>query len=482
MSTDKRNWKIIYSDYSGPEKKAVELINKEMGSIILRDAGAYTLHVLECEKADRAVTDKNAVILGTYYENEIIRNYINLSEIPENGYVVKVMDSDASDDLKLVIITALSQQNIFYGAVDFVDDYFNMAAPKRGSLTFGDELFDHRLPDYYKAASPSIETRSIFTWGHPINDYMAYIDNMARLRLNELIIWNDYVPVNAGEIVQYAHEYGIKVIWGYSWGWSRNCKEIDFDNIDTVIDEAVKKYETEYANAAGDGIYFQSFTELRDEYIGEKLIAEAVTDFVNKTADCILKKYPALDIRFGLHATSVKNHLEFLKQIDKRVTIIWEDCGAFPYDYEPSVKNSGEFEKALEFTNAILGLREGCSDGVLYKGQVTLDWVGEHFAHQSGPFILGRASQKLIDNDIELLKPLWKPFQSQWLTNGIYAHKMTQYIKSIKGSGSMIGMAAQLAGGIWFPEALCAHIIWNCDKSYDDILTSVSAMRYVKMV
>ena len=47
---DKRNWKIIYSDYSGMEKKAVELVSKEMGALILRDKGVYTIHVLACEK------------------------------------------------------------------------------------------------------------------------------------------------------------------------------------------------------------------------------------------------------------------------------------------------------------------------------------------------------------------------------------------------------------------------------------------------
>ena len=45
---DKRNWKIVFSSYSGMEKKAVELIYKEMGALILRDQNRYTIHVLEC--------------------------------------------------------------------------------------------------------------------------------------------------------------------------------------------------------------------------------------------------------------------------------------------------------------------------------------------------------------------------------------------------------------------------------------------------
>ena len=70
---DKRNWKIIYTSYKGMEKKAVELINKEMGALILRDAGIYRIHVLPCEQVNNAVIDKNVVVVGLYDENEIIR-------------------------------------------------------------------------------------------------------------------------------------------------------------------------------------------------------------------------------------------------------------------------------------------------------------------------------------------------------------------------------------------------------------------------
>ena len=45
-----RNWKLIYGSYAGLEKKAIELINKEMGALILRDPGRYTIHVLPLEQ------------------------------------------------------------------------------------------------------------------------------------------------------------------------------------------------------------------------------------------------------------------------------------------------------------------------------------------------------------------------------------------------------------------------------------------------
>ena len=44
-------------------------------------------------------------------------------------------------------------------------------------------------------------------------DYRGFFENMARLKLNEIIIWNDYAPTNGREIVAYAHSLGIRVIW-----------------------------------------------------------------------------------------------------------------------------------------------------------------------------------------------------------------------------------------------------------------------------
>ena len=106
---DKRNWKIVYSNYAGIEKKAIELVYKEMGSIILRDKGRYTIHTLECEKAEKAILNKNAVVIGKYDENEIIRKFIKEEEIPHDGYVVKVIDNPENPDWKLVLITAKNQ-------------------------------------------------------------------------------------------------------------------------------------------------------------------------------------------------------------------------------------------------------------------------------------------------------------------------------------------------------------------------------------
>lgn len=479
----KRNWKIVYTDFSGMERKAVELISKELGALVLREKGVYRINVLPIEKMG-APLDRNAVVVGLYSENELIRKYIKESDIPDNGYVIKVFDNPDDISLKLVLITANEKHNLFYGAVEFVDDYFVKAAPINvNGLRQVDEIFDkENIPDYFCASAPAIKTRAIFTWGHPINDYRHYIDNMARMKLNQLIIWNDFVPLNAKDIVEYAHSYGIQVIWGYAWGWTPHCQDIDLnvDYMDELSDAVVEQYEREYRDIPGDGIYFQSFTELHEDYLGGLLVAEAVTDFVNKTAEKLLNKYPDLYIQFGLHAWSVENHLEFISKVDKRVEIMWEDCGAFPYDYEPAVASREEFDKAVELTDKIINLRNEGAKSVLFKGNMVLDW--ERFAHQSGPFIMGEASKSIIEHDIQMLKPIWRNFQSQWYKEGKYAFEMAKHIADKTNGEMTVGIAGQFAGGHWFSEALCAQILWECNGSYEEILDKVSKRRCIDFV
>lgn len=480
---DKRNWKILYTNYEGLEKKAVDLINEELGGYILRDKGRYTIHVLACEKENGTLPDSNSVIIGVYKNSTILKKYINENEIPEDGYVVKVMDNPENSELKLVLITAKAPREVFYGAVEFADDFPVKVAPESGSLRFIDEAFDQKLPDYYSASAPKTKKRAVFTWGNPINDYKDYIQNIARMRLNQLIMWNDFLPINAKEVVEYAHEYGIEVIWGFAWGWSRKCDTIDIGALDALTQSVIDKYEKEYADTNADGIYFQSFTELTQDRINGKLIAEVVVDFVNKTASKLLEKHPGLYIQFGLHATSVKDHMEYIAKVDPRVEIMWEDCGAtcpFSNSLEPGTNE--EIQRVEKFTDEMISLRENGGVSMLYKGLSLLDWRGDNFVHQCGPFVLGRAGKKIVEHDREVMKPLWRSIQAQWYKNGIYVYNLTKHIYENNRKDITIGMAGQFAGGHWFPVAFCSQMLWSCDEPYEEIMEKVTKRRVVDLV
>ena len=493
---DKRDWQIYYSSYEGPQKRAVELVSRDIGKYILRDQGIYAYHVLACESVGQGEHSEgggivkgrgmvegirtNAVVLGTLEENAILQKYIRPCEVPKNGYVVKVMDNPECAGRKLALLCGDSPTEVFYGAADFVDDYLAGAVPVFDAyIHLKNELFLHPLPDYFVATAPDFQTRSVFTWGHPINDYRTYIADLARLKLNQLIIWNDFLPVNAEDVVAYAHSFGMEVLWGFAWGWNQKCGEADVQNLEALKDSIIEQFNHSYRGRCGDGIYFQSFTELPFDRIGETVIAQAVTRLVNMTAGEILAQNPGLHIQFGLHASSVKDHLEDIAVVDERVEIVWEDCGSFPYK-ACGMQFTDDNDEKLALTDRISGLRQNGKYGLVYKCQVTMDWSRGRMEHQAGSYVMGKMSQELMTHDEKILRPAWRVYGVEWLKYGEEAWRLTRQIHEKSGGGANMCLAGMFSGGIWFPTALCAQMFWNCHEPYDVIQRKVLLRDWIR--
>ena len=471
-------WKLIYNSFEGMQRRAVELLHKQLGARVLRDGNIYTLHVLPIEREGAPLVQSN-VVVGRYDQSPLIRAHIARQDIPAGGYAVRVMANPEQPGGNLVLITGGSDREVFYGATDFVFDYLPGAAPRNSSLLNSWDTFARPLPDYFHASAPAIRHRGVWTWGHPINDYREYIENMAYMRLNQLTLWNDHLPLNAADIIAYAHSYGIEVIWGFAWGWSTNCARIDLDQLPAVTAQVAENFREVYAPLNVDGIYFQSFTELHQESINGRLIAREVTDFVNATAAELYRTHPELKIQFGLHATSVRNHLNEIARIDPRVEIVWEDCGPAPYNHFLAYAEQDEaaFAGNVRFTDQMIDLRPDGKSAFAYKGHVGMDWT--RFVHQSGPYILGEASRELIEHDRRIVAPMWRMTQAGWLKYGEQTHRMTRHIADKTGGDISICAVGRFAGGCWYPLALTAQLLWDPREAYADVSARVAGRSYV---
>lgn len=480
-------WKIVFSNFSGMERKAVELLNDEAGKNIIRAKGVYTLYVFSVEKESaQTKIEHSAFVVGEWKNSPFIQRFVEKDEIAENGYLLKIIDNPEREDESIVIITAHEARNLFYGASAFFDVYAPYYAPDGGGLKFSNSLFDQKLPTATYASAPQTQTRGVFSWGHCINDYKTYIRDMARLGLTQLILWNDFKPLNAKDVVDYAHEYGIELIWGFAWGWSKGgCRQttsLSDEYLAQLKAQVLDKFENEYAGE-GDGIYFQSFTERKDEAIGGKLIADVVTDFVNDTASELWKRYPTLRIQFGLHATSVRSHLSAIARVDKRVEILWEDGGEFPFNFGnaritdyPAYEK--EFQKTLEFTKEILLLRGlDAPTGIVYKGFMKLNWL--QFTNQSGTYILGENGEELQSHDRALRTDAWRALSADWMRNGDYALQFTKFIHALTNGKVNLCMAGTFDGGTYFPQAVCAEMFWASNREYPDVMKAAMDKNFV---
>ncbi len=381
--------------------------------------------------------------------------------VPENGYRIKV-ETPASG-MQHVFIEGDSPVSLGYGVMDFCHRYLprarisgTVANPYYYRALFADDF----LPPEEWASAPRILRRGLWTWGLAVYDWRGYLDNMARMRLNEVIIWNDFAPLNGNEIVAYAHTLGIRVIWGYAWGWDTTMR---LDTSEDATQRIVETYEREYASLGGDGIYFQSFTETSRETLDGVLIAVAVVRFVNRTASRLLEKHHGLRLQFGLHADSVKKHLDIVAGVDPRVEIIWENCGGFPY--HSCAGTIGDAEAAKAFTGALLALRPGAAAGAVFKGMTQLNWP--LFKHQAGPELLGCASESAIESRLPSVRRIWRYLSGEWLDHGeicrnimrLYAHQAGTAVYNLVEDGLF-------EREIPLPAALYAELAWDCEQDW----------------
>ena len=448
------------------QKRAV----RELTTILLD----YTLDYPICTEYQESLDTKNCrcIYIGTKENNPYIkRNSIAELSDPE-AYAIEVKNDTA-------VIEGYDDAGVIYGVLDFYNKYI-VKFEHPDTDEYWTNIFEKDiLPDFKHLSAPSIKERGLWTWGHVIYDYQGYFDNMLKLKMNSVVIWNDFVPTNAKEIVEYAHSCNIKLYWGFSWLWDVDCLKFDLSKLDGESEKIFEKYEKEYAFSGADGIYFQTFTETKQEYIGGVLIADAATNFVNKTAELFYNKYPNINLQFGLHAISVKDRLEFIKKVDNRISIFWEDCGSFPFSYVPTDIES--FDETKDFVSRTAALR-GDNDrfGVVTKGLVKLDWT--QFVHLQGSQYIGVSSKLVKQNRIERKKRIWRYIQSAWLANADKAQEMVQLMYREK-NGNLPILALVEDGmfeeNIMYPVALYSEMLWNCNEDTKKLMKEVAQRSYV---
>ncbi len=397
-------------------------------------------------------------------------NAITLSVDPKvKGVKITVSPADGED--QSIDIVGQDEAHLFYAACDFKTKYVPIAKTQYNFRRWNaPKIFDVALPEYNYESTPKIGHRGIWTWGHTIYDYRRFIDNMTELKMNTLIIWNDFVPTNVDDVINYAHENYVKVYLGYAWGWDTVMpKELDDRYINGIIENSLKVHREQYKNIKCDGIYFQTITEHKNETLSGRSVAEVVVDIVNQISSEILKDQPDLQILFGLHAMPVLNNLPDIAKVDERVSIIWEDVGAFPWNYFPDTMN--EFDITVEMTRNIRDLRKSGGFGGVLKGYINLYWP--HFKHHEGPSPIGISTHKYINSLEHERHEFERYFQAVWLK---YAPKAQELIKEFKYDSMMTVLVedACFEEKLNFPTALYAELLWDADRDINDIIYEVA--------
>ncbi|MHB9131789.1 MAG: hypothetical protein ACYDBB_11960 [Armatimonadota bacterium] len=291
---------------------------------------------------DHGPIDSDMIVLGTCDNNPVLRQLLQEGLLPEptqaQGYAIRCGPHPADARRKLLAIAGADPAGALYALRDI--EHYHLASFRNDGGRLVMEPFE-------RAEYPRIEYRGHWVWGCNMPDKPAWIENMSRWKLNELIHWDNYPPERAREYVDFAHERGVRVVWGFGWGWVPEWNytlPAEFDrgqgdgvemcssnpfNREFLRREILRKVREEYAPTGCDGIYFQAFTECpkcQCPRCADRTMGELMLDFVNPIVDDLQREFPHLWISCGIHHDF--GDFSYLKSLDPRCNVLWENCEA----------------------------------------------------------------------------------------------------------------------------------------------------------
>jgi hypothetical protein len=351
----------------------------------------------------RLKTADDALVVGTADASPAVREllatgFLQPAAKPQ-GYSMRYGPHPLDSSRWLLAITGVDPAGVLYGLRDL--EHYHLPANPRGPGPLAIEPFERR-------EHPLIEYRGHWIWGCNMPDKRAWIDNMSRWKLNELIHWDNFPPALAREYVAYAHERGVRVIWGFGWGWVpawnfqlppgfdrgtgegvEMCASSE-SNRQFFKREILRKVREDYAPTGCDGLYFQSFTECpkcQCPRCADQTMGELMLQFVNPIVDAVKRDFPGLWISCGIHHDF--GDFSYLRELDPRCNIYWENCEAGTSVRGPD-EDFGYIYKSIPYGH---GYSATCPADPPYTEASLRDWMNANASQYRVEGGLGRHYQ-----------------------------------------------------------------------------------------
>jgi hypothetical protein len=427
--------------------------------------------VVESDKASDDLLTGDLIIIGTAEGNDLVRRLVESSFIEREkrieGYSLRIDENPKSNGRFLVVIAGADEKGMLYGTMDFLHFHIGKMVGK---------LYRVKVQD-----APRIEKRGLWTWAGRIYNYEAYLDNMARWKMNTLTVWHRFPPANGKALAEYARRRGIDVVWGYTWGWGMPvCPSSPVERAQWK-EFVLKMFDEHYAPIGAKGVYFQTFTETSDKnrfcrYGGncpngcrDKSAGELLVGWVNPIIEALLAKHPDVWIACGVHASALRESLADIAKIDRRANLMWEDVGSFPFAYSPGQVEMGEFQSTTDFSYRLATLRGSDEDiAFVFKGMFAA-WGG---------FDAMLQEKNILEKLTEQRVPTWREVEVGWKQNLGYELQIGRMLSTLNvRRKSIMGLVEDglWESRQWFAVAAFAESIWNPHVEADELIERLDA-------
>jgi hypothetical protein len=460
-------WRVIYSSAEGPEKRALQVLTERLGAYFLREGHIATSFVLPLEKDGAKIVSakRDSIVIGVPSKNATLRSLLGKSKVPANGYLIKTFNVKGRN---VVLLAGDNPSAVLWATFEFLD----IVAPElekylagHGGRYSGTFFRQKKVPTYECSRQPETLVRSVFSWGQVVDDYNAMFRAMARARFNRVLLWNDQFVVNAKDVVECAHSWGIQVYWGCSWGWTLSGRNPKNFSLERLADEVVAEWREKWKPMGGDGIYLQSFTETSNATIGGLPIPEAATKLVNEVSRRIRAEEPGKSIVWGLHSNSMRRSdaAKAIAKLDPSIEILWENCGGFPY-WELNARGQGQPDDAL----CNLALANNKLVGFAWKAQIRMDWAS--YIAPAGPFMLGCAGEKVIARDKTVTDGRLLSYDEEWVLAGRRAWEHIRRLRSQKNKPCEFNAVVEQATCAYAFATQCqAELFWSSKDDWETV-------------
>jgi hypothetical protein len=383
------------------------------------------------------------------------------------GYALRIAPDPDRPNGTLAVVAGADDRGAAYGTMDLVHHHLARLAPGAGAFAVAD--------------SPRIARRGLWTWAGRVYDYQRYLDNMARWKLNTLVLWHAYAPENGRAVLGYAARRGIDVVWGYNLAYENPVCPSDTLELRRWREYVVRTFERDYATIGARTVYFQAFTEAQD-YVSfcrfgkqcpngcaGKSGGELVVQWMNPMIRALLERHPDLRIVCGVHASALRSSFSALAGLDARAELMWEDAGDFPFAYEPDKVSPKTFPRTLEWTRELAALRgPGAGASFVFKG-LSASYGGLDAMLEPRPLLERLVAQRA---------PLWRTRERAWRANLGYELQAARVIAAQpRGNSSLVGLVEDglWEAREWFPVAAFSESAWNPGRTPAEIVGLLDA-------